>query len=122
MQVPFEVVHAATKAALQALRNLKLLSFRQVKGAAGPQWLTTQIGRAVYECSMPTAAGIALFNALKQTHEDGLDLSEGAPLIYLVVQVSSLVPVDGHTLDRKRCSLHFILRFNPEEDRGCVLT
>ena len=104
MQVPYEVVHAATKAALQALRDLKLLSFRHVEGAAGPQWRPSDMGRAVYASSMATDAGIALFHALKQTHEEGLDLSEGVPLIYLVIQVSTLDPADEHRLSGRGCN------------------
>ena len=93
------MVHGATVAALQSLRERKLLSFRPPEGqeGGGPQWLPTQMGRSVFESGMETEAGIALFKRLEHANSSGLlgmrndGRNQGAlHLIFMVIQASPL--------------------------------
>ena len=96
MQLPSEVVHAATGAALQSLRARKLLTFRALEGRAeeGPQWQAPRMGSSVFESGMETRAGIDLFGRLQQAHEGGIRGMRNdrhhhgsRHLIFMVIQV-----------------------------------
>lgn len=89
LQVPYAAAHAATKAALNALRVRGLLSFRQENqspGAAGV-WSATTLGRAVVAGGLPTEAGMKLYATLDKVQDRGIVLSSSVHLIYLLLQV-----------------------------------
>lgn len=78
----------AAKAALQTLRERKLLAFRQPKGGGKAEWVPTDMGRAVFESSMTTEHGTALYLALARLCKSELGLQDLAQLIFLIIQVA----------------------------------
>ena len=87
-QADKERLHAATKAALQSLRAEKLLTFRKPADGSRAEWKPTEMGLAVFESSLPTDQGTALYTALQKLHANQVVLEDQAQLIYLVIQAS----------------------------------
>ncbi|KAK9815292.1 hypothetical protein WJX72_001157 [[Myrmecia] bisecta] len=64
-QLPYQVVHAHTVAALTALRCQKLITFRQKDTDEESRWHCTELGQAVYNSALPTAVGIRMYSELQ---------------------------------------------------------
>ena len=88
LQADRDRLRLATKAALQGLRDAKLLTFRKPDNGGKAEWISTEMGMAVFESSLPTDQGSALFKALQELHANELVLEDQAQLIYLIIQVS----------------------------------
>ena len=88
MQADWDRVQGATKAALQGLRDQRLLTFWQAKEGATAEWVPTEIGRAVFESAMPTKEGTALYHSLAELCTHRMHLQDQAQLIYMLIQVA----------------------------------
>eukprot|EP00891_Asterochloris_glomerata_P009373 jgi/Astpho2/9373/Aster-x0392 len=65
----------AARAALQSLRNAKLLSYRSLKPELPPVWNATPKGLAVHASGLPSQTGQLLYERLKQTIEGPIALT-----------------------------------------------
>ena len=76
------------KAALGSLRSRKLLTFQQRVSGSRAEWVPTTMGRAVFESSMPTSQGAALYHSLARLHTSEAVIEDSAQLIFLIIQVA----------------------------------
>jgi hypothetical protein len=105
--LPVATVYTATAAALQALRDRKLLTFRRRESDPGPQWLPTHMGLSVFESGMETEAGIALYSRLEEAGTGLFHMTKNPSgmlhLIFVVIQVNSFSPACNPSLRQNTC-------------------
>ncbi|KAL0029501.1 hypothetical protein WJX77_012503 [Trebouxia sp. C0004] len=83
-QSQYSRMQLATKTALAALRSQKLLTYSQASPDKAAAWQATSMGRAVYDCGLPTDVGMKLYDELSKAVA-GLVLGEPLHLMYTIM-------------------------------------